>query len=176
MNKTIIFLSFIIFTKFDLYGHPDIFFEETNLKEDLLPTIQENFNFPLEHVAVINSRSGKAIVSIVSTPNKLIDGNPNPKGLLDMFKITLTKGRVAISKYIETSIASNTEIITTTTTKEVGHDNIVSDQIVQKSKTVNEILKESSSMVIVNSKPIAYWYSEDKQFFKRAVILILNNQ
>jgi hypothetical protein len=176
MNKTFLFFAFIIFSKFDLHARPDIIFEENNLKEDLLPIIRENINFPLEYVTVIDSQSGKAVVSIVSTPNKLIDGNPNPQGLLDMFKITLSKGRAAISKYIETSITSNTEIISTKTTKSSEYDNIASDRIVQKTKTVNEILNESSSMVMVNTKPVAYWYSEDKNYFKRAVVLILNNQ
>jgi hypothetical protein len=176
MKKTFLCLAIIIFSRLDLHARPDIIFEENNLREDLLPIIRENINFPLEYVTVIDSQSGKAVVSIVSTPNKLIDGNPNSKGLLDMFKITLTKGRAAISKYIETRIASNTEIISTTSTKTSDYDNIASDRIVQKTKTVNEILNEGSSMVMVNTKPVAYWYSEDKHFFRRAVVLILNNQ
>jgi len=176
MKKLLLFLALTLVAKSQIYAEQAIIFEDVKIKEDIMPFIQENINSPFENVSVIESQFGKAIISIVLTPNKLIDGNPNPKGLMDMFKITLAKGRGAISKFIQTSISSETVLITSTTSRTILQNNSEPNRTVQKNKTVNELIKESSSLVMVNSRAVAYWYTEDKQFFKRAVILNLNNE
>lgn len=164
-------IAFLCLLCLSAHANANIIFEDERYKSEIIPLIHENFNNLNDSIHIIENSQQIVVISIVSTPTKLKDGRP--KLLPDMLKITQSKGMSAISKFIETSISSQSEMLINSssgTTQTGGNKSLESSF---KNKVINEKILEQSSMVLVNSKAYAYWFTEDKMFFKRAVIFLL---
>jgi len=168
-----LFVSLVVFFECELSANERITFEDVSFRSDVLPVIQKNIDSTVEDVSVISTPAGIAIVSIVATPNKLLDGATDSRRLLCMMTTTLLKGKAAISKFIQSSISStNTSVAITTVNARQGLDKNI-DETVSTQRIMRSSMRENSSMVMANTKPAAHWYTEDNSFFKRAVIFVL---
>lgn len=172
MSLTFRIITLSLFANLNFVVADSLVFEDPKFRNEVLPFIQESMDSPADSIYILETNQGKAIVSIVATPNILLKSNPTPKDKLDMFTITLNKGKTAISKFLKTNVASETEITTSSQTDYVRDERGLVSKAYQRNTEVDERLLEQSSMVMVNSKAIAHWFTLDNQFFKRAVVFI----
>ena len=168
--------AILIFVSLNFAVADTVNFEDAKFCNEILPLIQENMDSPGESIHMVETNQGRAIVSIVATPNKLLKSNPTPNDKLNMFTITLNKGKQAISRFLQSKITSETEIVTSSQSDFSRDQNGHESKAYERNTKIDDRSLEQSSMVLLESKGIAHWFTGDNQLFKRAVVFIPNSK